>query len=220
MTSFHLMIWSFDPLFLIIDSHTEIRHHPRTGSTCFPDFSFFWDLKIVKSVRSSRMSLPWDCWFEILVSMEYNCRGASFGLPPSLSLWVLFDLVGSVLFIQIDTISERPFSRTILLIWEMSNDSPGISWESPDSHGTVGNLDFSYFTSFYVETINLLPPSEPGRQINGSEGSVGLHSLQLACFIKYREFSFFLSFFFYFISFDFYKAHTLPHPNQLLSAHW
>jgi hypothetical protein len=209
------MIWSFDPLFLIIDSHTEIRHHPRssTGMTCFPDFSFFWHLKTVKSMRSWRMSLPWGCWLGVLESREDHRHRVSLGLPPSLSLWVLFDLVGSVLFMTIDVISEKTFSRTILLIWEMGEDSLDISWESWQSWDWW-QFGFSVSTSFYVETINLCTPSAPGRQIKSFEGSVGLHSLQLVCFIQHREFSFFLLSFFFKILFDFIRHILCPTPTS------
>lgn len=156
MTSFHVMIWSFDPLFLIIDSHIEIRHHPPTGDTCFPDFSFFWD--------PPKLWSPWDPqgWFKILDSKQDNYHGLSLGLPPSLFLWALCDLGGSVLFTKFDTISENTFSRIILLVWEVRGDSLSVSWQSSDSHGTVSlHFGFSYFTSFYAETINLLTPSIP-----------------------------------------------------------
>ena len=67
-----------------------------------------------------------------------------------------------MLFTKFDTISENTFSRIILLVWEVRGDSLSVSLQSSDSHGTVSlQFGFSYFTSFYAETINLLTPSIP-----------------------------------------------------------
>lgn len=52
---------------------------------------------------------PWgpQGWFKILDSKQDNYHGLSLGLPPSLFLWALCDLGGSVLFTKFDTISEK-----------------------------------------------------------------------------------------------------------------
>ena len=112
---FNLMIRSFNPLSLMIDSHMETRQHQSIGNVCSSNCSFFWvPHQKVNPLEAQRDESSVGPHLDVLETQQEDSGHRSSFLDFSPLLRVLLDPRWNLLFLfmEVDAVNERPFQAS------------------------------------------------------------------------------------------------------------